>query len=415
MRIKISEKISKNDPVSFNLRITPEIYQKKTNSIIEINHILFRLANDLDPKIGELYQVSGRLEMRVTEEKNRQFWLINPQIKLIPSSQSPGPFSRWFWVKKIYLFSKHLTGIIKATLPEPHASLLAGIILGTKEKFPQDFYDQLITTGTLHIIAASGFNVTVVAKAVISLFTQFVRRRLATVLSILAILIYTVMAGMSEPVVRAAIMGSVSFLAQAFGRQYLAGWALFLSASVMALVNPSLLTNVSFQLSVAATAGIIWFEPQLSRLLDRWLKIKTRSSMQSAPSRVVAWAMGIKTQISTDLSTTLAATFAIIPITLIQFESISLISPLVNAMVLWLIPPLMFLGAVLAAAGLIWLPLAKLVALLTWPLLELFVQVINLWSQTPFALIKISGLSWLFAAGYYFLLLDVIWLTSRKK
>jgi len=92
-------------------------------------------------------------------------------------------------------------------LPEPEASLMAGIVLGSKRGLPLEFWQALQKTGTLHIVVASGFNVTVVLGATIFLLAGIFRRSLAIVLGIGAVMIYSLMAGMEPAIVRAALMG----------------------------------------------------------------------------------------------------------------------------------------------------------------------------------------------------------------
>ena len=105
-------------------------------------------------------------------------------------------------------------------LPSPHSGLLAGIVLGVRNTIPQRFYNNLVQTGTLHVIAASGYNITIIAKLLIDFFARILKRRQAVVIAGIGIFMYAILAGMNAAVVRAAIMGLLSYIAQAFGRLY---------------------------------------------------------------------------------------------------------------------------------------------------------------------------------------------------
>ena len=82
---------------------------------------------------------------------------------------------------------------------------------------PKSFYHQLVNSDTLQVIAASGFNITIIAKVLINTLTAFINRKKALVIAFVGIVLYTVMAYISEAVVRAAIMGSIAYAAQALG------------------------------------------------------------------------------------------------------------------------------------------------------------------------------------------------------
>src|SRR3989338_6680466 len=150
----------------------------------------------------------------------------------------------------------NFSSIINSTLPEPQASLLNGILFGVRGSMPFDFYQALITTGTLHIIALSGMNITILinltAKA-----TLFLGRRISIIVTICLIALFVMFVGAGPTIVRAAIMGSLSLIAIYFGRVYFSLLSLIMASLVMLLFYPDLIGNISFQLSFLATLGII--------------------------------------------------------------------------------------------------------------------------------------------------------------
>jgi competence protein ComEC len=94
------------------------------------------------------------------------------------------------------------------SIPQPEASLLAGILLGIETDMPDDLDRAFQNTGTSHIIAISGFNIAILSTLFCGIFIRFTPKLLAPFLAILAIAAYTVLVGAQASVVRAAIMGA---------------------------------------------------------------------------------------------------------------------------------------------------------------------------------------------------------------
>ncbi|MCQ3944791.1 MAG: hypothetical protein DPW11_03380, partial [bacterium] len=150
-------------------------------------------------------------------------------------------------------------GRLQSVLPEPQASLAVGILLGVKRNMPRDFYAQLINTGTLHIVAASGYNVSVVSGAVIGGLAGLVGQRMGVLMGIVSIMIYVIMAGSNASIVRAGVMGGLSLIGIVLGRQRDARHLLWVAVFVMLMLKPKLITDVGFLLSVSATVGLLYF------------------------------------------------------------------------------------------------------------------------------------------------------------
>jgi competence protein ComEC len=177
-------------------------------------------------------------------------------------------------------------------------------------------------------------------------------------------------------------MGGLAFVAQALGREYVARWGLLVGSLGMLALWPWLIADASFQLSVTATAGILWGAPKV--------RIKANNAILSS--------------VAVDLSTTVAAILATLPVMLLRFGQVSIIAPIANMLVLWLIAPLMVLGAVIVGLGLISLPLAQVVAWIAWPCLDLFVTLVRFTGSWSHASMTVGGLNWWLAAGWWLLL-----------
>lgn len=289
-----------------------------------------------------------------------------------------------------------------AFLPPTSSSLLLGIVFGVKEGLPEDFEIHLQTTGVFHVIAASGMNVSMLSGFLMALSSRFFRRQVALVLCILSIAFYTILAGLEPSIIRASIMATIAFSALFLGRQATALWSLTLTALVMLLADPFLLSDIGFQLSFAATMGILLIKPHLS-----W---KKKASSQQGNESLPVLAL-----LSEDVGSTISAQIATIPIMLFYFHQYGLLSILVNALVLWTIPPLMVIGSLSAAVALAIPSVAGLLSLIGLPFLWLFEVVVKVLS--PFnPVLEVGKFSFFFVLSYYLLLLSgLLFLKQRKE
>ena len=120
------------------------------------------------------------------------------------------------------------TSVINSYLPEPHASLLNGILFGINLKTSKIFYEQLKIVGLLHIVVLSGINITLLAS-LIAVLTSFLSKYLSSLITVLTIIIFVVFVGAKAPIVRAGFMGLLTFVAFMTGRRKQIFFALFLS------------------------------------------------------------------------------------------------------------------------------------------------------------------------------------------
>lgn len=249
-----------------------------------------------------------------------------------------------------HLFVSH----IEQTLPEPHASYLAGILVGLRSNIPYELKQDFIATGTMHITALSGYNVSIIARCLQLIFKN-------AFWSVFGIMLFVLATGASSSVVRAALMGSLLVLSSKSGRQYFPLYALLVAVFFMVFFTPHiLLEDIGFQLSVMATLGII--------LLPRYVE------------RGCTW-LTERFQLRETLVVTLSAQIATLPIVLYYFHAFSFISPIVNMLVLPTIPPVMFFGALVGVFG--FLP-RMFVTVLAWPaylLLSYQIYIVQLFAR----------------------------------
>ncbi|HEX2923936.1 MAG TPA: ComEC/Rec2 family competence protein [Chloroflexota bacterium] len=269
-------------------------------------------------------------------------------------------------------------------LPEPHASLLSGILVGSRSRMPVEFRDALNVTSTSHVVAVSGFNVTVVAGIAQLLALRLLARREATLLAIVAVWVYSLLTGLPPSALRAALMATMGLLAILVGRGGDALSFLLFSGAVMVGLDPPLLYDLGFQLSFLATTGLVLLEPVLRTCL----------------SKLPGW-------LASSLSVTLAAQLATMPVLVSSFHTLSLVSPLTNLLIAPMLPGIMAVGTVVVAAGAVAKPLGELLAPVAWLYLTYLVEVILWTARLPAASVQLGAPAAFYVAAYWLSLLGV--------
>ncbi len=335
-----------------------------------------------------------------------------PEIKVLSHNQGSRLAQELFALKAAFAerLNRHL--------PEPEAAFMAGLILGERRAIPKELNDQFQITGTSHIVALSGFNITIVSKAFLrTLVFLAIPFSWAFWVAVLGILFFTILVGAQASVVRAAIMGILVLIAEREDRLYRMRNALVFAAFVMIFYNPKILRfDAAFQLSFLATIGLLYTAP----IFDRWFeRVKTRtflffrdaavlrenrevSRIQKGPSlfREIAVA-------------TLAAQFMVLPLLVFRFGRLSLVSPLANLAVLPFIPATMFFGFVTGLFGFVSALIAEVSGWVSWLFLHYELSAIRFFSEVPAAALGVGSFpGWLVAALY---LLIGVWMWRRHK
>ncbi len=204
--------------------------------------------------------------------------------------------------------------------PEREGSLVIGMLIGQKQNIPDEVAQAFKTTGLTHIVAVSGFNMTVIATACGAL-VWYIGRRATNILTVVIVVGFVVVTGATAAVVRAAIMAVIMVVAQLLGRQYASTYALLIVSTIMVLINPRIVVwDIGFQLSAAATFGVLMaFQIKDAEKTDSWL---------------------------TDiLRPTIGAILVTAPIIVLHFHTFSVIAPLANLLVLPFVTWIMLFGA----------------------------------------------------------------------
>ena len=292
-----------------------------------------------------------------------------------------------------FVIRQKVSDTFYSVLPRNEAGLLIGIVFGIRSSMEKELTDAFRSTGVLHVVAASGTNVTMVGEILLLSLIPFVKRRIAVLFTVAGIFFYALIAGLAPSILRAAIMASFAYGAVLFGRQNYSLLALLFAAFLMIIFQPNVIFDVGFQLSFMATIGILFIKPFFDRVK-----------------------FGQKFFIFDDFSTTTSAQITTLPIMVFVFSTYSLIGLVVNPLVLWTIPILMILGGLAAVFSLV-LPILSIPFLyISYPLLVYFEQVTLFFAQYSFPF-QLENMPLTLILGYYCILLGVMlhWQKKRHK
>lgn len=291
----------------------------------------------------------------------------------------------------IYAFKSRALTMIFRLFPDPEASLLAGILLGVESTIPKDVYQAFRQTGTAHIIVISGFNITILAGLFSTIFGRLLGRWRGALVSIIVIGLYTILVGADAAVVRAAVMGGLSLFACQLGRRQAGLNSLAFVAALMTVFSPHVLWDIGFQLSFAATLGLVLYADVFTTAITRLL---VRILPPSWVERAAGW-------VGEYFLFTIAAQLLTLPITVYYFHSLPVISLLANPVILPVQPPVMIVGGIALCLGLIWQPLGQLLGYLAWPFVAFTIRSVEWFAGIQGSWLPVSDVSLWLVCIYY--------------
>ena len=297
----------------------------------------------------------------------------------VNESVSESPNSIWQkWDDKV---TNRVTRIARRYLPSPHSELLLGLLIGLDDiKKTPLYYETLIQTGTVHVVVVSGYNITLVFNFIISLLgTRYKIRNI--IFAETVTFLYALLSGLEPPVLRAWIMGSVISLGKYYGRVLDAKEVLIFSAYIMMLVQPQLITSISFQLSFLATLSLVLYNGRVKTIIKQIKPEIDRSHGNNV--------------FLDDLASTVSAQILVWPVISYYFGRVSILSPLVNCLVLWTVPLSTVVGSIFIFVASVVPILGQALAWFVLVPLDIFVITTALFGKYKFASVsfKMEGKS----------------------
>ncbi len=285
-----------------------------------------------------------------------------------------------FFMAKILALKHIVAERVNRLWHEPQASFMAGLLYGYRGGLG-DLNDLFNRTGVTHIVAISGYNISIIAMVLCAICVQlYIPRKKAFWLVSTGIVLFVIFTGAGASVVRAGIMGLIVLFAKQIGRMSQAGRVLVFTAVLMCLQNPLVLVwDAGFQLSFVATLGLVYPSPIVEKHL-LWMPTK----------------FGLRES----ASSTLSAISATLPLILYQFGRLSIVAPIVNILILWIIPYIMLTGFLAVIGSFIFYPLGKLISWLALLGLNYVIEIVKWFGSLSFAAIDMTIPAWLMFALY---------------
>ncbi len=364
------------------------------------SNILAVVDKDVGASYGDMVRVSGILETPENfittsgKEFNYERYLANQDIYFIIKNADIEIISHGHgsWLQsQLYRLRDSFMKNIGEVINPPESDLADGLILGSRGGFDNDMRNEFISTGTIHIIALSGYNVTIVAEGTMKVLGFIFAEIIGIIFGIVIIILFILLAGASSTAIRAGIMAVIALFARMTGRTYDAGRALVIAALIMIAYDPRVLVDISFQLSFIATFGILFITPRTIR----WVRF--------LPAK-----FGFRELVAT----TLSATIAVLPILLYSTGILSIVSLPANILILPFIPITMFMSFLVGMLGYVSPIISMPVAYIAHLLLLYILSVIHFFAHLPFASVNIQSFPLIITVILYGL---ILWWVFRKR
>jgi competence protein ComEC len=287
-----------------------------------------------------------------------------------------------FLKRNLLIIKNILAERINVLWHEPKAGFVAGLLYGYRGGLG-DLQELFNKTGVSHIIAISGYNISLIATLLSTILIYlWLPRKKAFWLIVLGIILFVIFTGASASVIRAGVMGIIVLLAKQVSRLSRMINVLLLAVVIMALQNPLVLVwDAGFQLSLAATCGILFIAPLI---VYKWFGINE----------------------------TLSAIIATLPLILYQFGRLSIVSPVVNLLILWSVPFIMFFGFLAVLTSFVFYPLGQVLAWITGFGLQYIISVVKWFGSLSFSAVDIRISWWIMVVMYGVMVYVVV--KSRK-
>ncbi len=298
-------------------------------------------------------------------------------------------------VAALYAIKHRIMAAFSNALPPDEAVFLSGLTIGARGAFPDELKDAMKRSGTTHLVALSGYNITILVAVVSCMLLSFLSRRAAFFVTVPIIIAFVTMTGAEASVVRAGVIGVLALLAREVGRAHDMRNVILAAGIVMVLANPKVLAfDIGFQLSFLALLGLVYVGPALMNLFH----------IEEGGKGPLSWKEG--------LITALAAQLATLPLLVGSFGVFSPVSLISNIAILEFIPPTMGLGFSVALASLVSGTVSLFLGLLAHVFLRLELWLIYFFARISFPLhFKMSVV---LGAVYYLALGVFVWRYTKN-
>jgi competence protein ComEC len=381
----------------------PSLKEKSIRLVVknEQGKVLVTTSRYPEYQYGEKLKITGKLKTPAEDIEgfNYKEYLSKdgiysemswPKIELLAKDQGNSVY------KYLFAFKNKLEDGVNKVMSPPQSGLLEALFFGDEENISQAWKDKFNLTGTRHITAVSGMNITIISALILNflILIGFWRKQ-AFYLAVILIILYILMIGAPASALRAGIMGLIFLSAQHFGRTSAASRAVVMASTFMLAQNPLLLRlDVGFQLSFLAILGLTYLQPIFSELFKK------------IPNTL---------QLRYTLAATISAQIFTLPILIYNFGRMPVTSALTNILI---VPTLSFVtifGFIFSLATIIFYPLGQILSWPAWLILTYIIKIIDFFSKISFATIEVKNVSWLWFVPFYLILAFIIWRFKEKQ
>ena len=299
-------------------------------------------------------------------------------------------------MRVIFSFKNKFEETIQKFISPPQQGIAEALIFGEEDNIPKDWKDKLNVTGTRHITAVSGMNITIIASLILFFIIGIgFSRKQSFYITLFLISIYILMIGAPASAVRAGIMAAIFLVAQNFGRTSTGQRVVIFAGLFMLLLNPLLLQlDVGFQLSFLAILGLIYCQPVFNSIFKKVPNFKFFP-------------------LKTTISATMSAQVFTLPILLYNFGRMPVLSVFANVLIVPILAPITILIFVFGFAAMIFSGFGLILSFPVWLFLSYIASIIDLFARIPFASLSLK-IFWPWLIIFYLVLTIFVWWFSRK-
>jgi competence protein ComEC len=370
----------------------------------ETDRVLVRADRFIVIDYGDVVQITGSLSQpepfttdigrtfdypKYLEVRKVQYIISFADIAVIDSDQGNVLLAYLYQAKQFFVVT------LEDAIGSPQVDLGVGLLLGVKQALGDELEIAFRQTGIIHIVVLSGYNVMLVVGFFWWLSSWVLPLRGRIVFGLIGITLFALLVGLSATVVRASIMAAILLIGKLLGRTHDVLRALLFAALVMVLINPYiLLYDIGFQLSFMATLGLVLVLPQFeSTLATKTTQLKLKDLL---------------------LATVVTQIF-VLPLLMYHIGEVSLVSVVVNMLVLPMVPVAMLLTFIAGLVGTLSTTLGTLVGFVAYLPLHYIILIAEWFAAFPFAVVTIPEISVWVVAVMYILLGIGYWLWRRYR
>ncbi|HVU79906.1 MAG TPA: ComEC/Rec2 family competence protein [Candidatus Paceibacterota bacterium] len=384
------EGVVANDPEKRATSLHANIRLSAINGAEASGTLLATFPREAELSYGDRVTIAGKIEAPETFETDTGRIFDYPnylRVQGISATLAYGTIEHierggWSLQKTLFTIKHAFERSLERLFPEPDNSLLEGVLLGERRGLPDELNRAFIVSSLVHVVVLSGYNISIVANAMLYA-TSWLPRTMSYGLGGVLMILFAIMTGAGATTVRACIMGLIAILAQYMRRSAVAMRSLIVAAGAMVLWNPLIaFHDTSFILSMLATFGLITLSPAVEKYL-RWIP-----QWKYFDVRAIA-------------ASTIAVQMYILPALLYYMGVLSFVALPANLLALPVVPFAMLFGFLAGLVGLAAPFLGLPIALLADALLRWMIFVADTAASLPFSSAVIAAFpAWVMFAAY---------------